>query len=479
MKKLLILLALTPLIFLTNCSVGPDFQNPQIDTLEVYRFDSLNVVDTIAVLKWWELFNDPILDTLILQALDENRDLRIAAARIQEARANLGFTGADRYPKLDIQAGATRGNYGLGMKTAETNNGFFITPVLSWEIDFWGKFARATESAEAQLLASEYSLRKVQVSLISEVIGTYFLLLDYAQRLEISIQTLESRMITLNIIQQRFDKGIIPEIDLNQAQIQKEIAESSVPIFERAFAQTENSLSILLGKNPGIIEKGIPLYEQIVPPDIPVGIPSQLLSRRPDVAEAEFMLMSQNAKVGVAVAQMYPSISLTGILGLASSDLSTLTNGGAAWSISGGLLGPLFNFNKNTARVEVEEARTEQALYQYEKTVLNAFREVEDALIGIETYKKQLESNKRQFAAADNASTLSRDRYNQGVTSYLEVQETERSAFNANLQLSSTKKDFLNSYVKLYKALGGGWLTQEEMENAEAEAQAALEDPQN
>lgn len=467
MRILLILLALTPLIFLTNCSVGPDFQRPQIDTLEIYRFDSLNVVDTIAVLKWWELFNDPILDTLILQALDENRDLRIAAARIQEARANLGFTGADRYPKLDIQAGASRGNYGLGIQFDQTSNNYFVTPVISWEIDFWGKFARATESAEAQLLASEYSLRKVQVSLVSEVIGTYFLLLDYAQRLEISIKTLESRKISLNIVQQRFDKGIIPEIDLNQAQIQKEIAESAIPTYERAFAQTENSLNILLGKNPGIIEKGIPLYEQIVPPDIPVGIPSQLLSRRPDVAEAEFMLRSQNASVGVAVAQMYPSISLTGILGLASSDLSTLTDGGAAWSISGGLLGPLFNFNKNSARVEVEEARTEQALYRYEKTVLNAFREVEDALIAVQTYRMQLESNKRQFAAADNASTLSRDRYNQGVTSYLEVQETERSAFDANLQLSGTKKDYLNAYVKLYKALGGGWLTKEEMEGTE------------
>jgi len=473
MKKFLILIAFTPLLFLTNCAVGPDFQKPQIDTLQVYRYDSLNVIDTLAVLKWWELFNDPILDTLIHQALNENRDLRIAAARIQEARANLGFTGADRYPKLDIQAGAARGNYGVGIKLPETSSNFFITPVLSWEIDFWGKFSRATESAEAQLLASEYSLRKVQVSLISEVIGTYFLLLDYAQRLDISRQTLESRLISLDIIQQRFDQGIIPEIDLNQAQIQKEIAEASIPAYERAYSQTENSLSILLGKNPGVIKNGKPLYEQIVPPEIPVGLPSQLLSRRPDIAEAEFLLMAQNAQVGVAVAQRFPSISLTGILGLASSDLSTLTDGGTAWSISGGLLGPIFNFNKNIARVEVEEARTEQALYKYENTVLNAFREVEDALIGIETYSKQVASIERQFAAADNASNLSRDRYNQGVTSYLEVQETERAAFNANLELSATKKDYLNAYVKLYKALGGGWLTEEEMKESGQAAQEA------
>ena len=242
MRKFLFLLAIIPLFFFSNCAVGPDFQQPQVDTLEVYRYDSLDVVDTLAVLKWWELFSDPILDTLIRQALDQNRDLRIAAARIEEARANLGFTGADRYPKLDIQAGATRGNYTGGIQLQTTGNNFFITPVLNWEIDFWGKYRRAAESAEAQLFASEYTLRKVQISLISEVIGTYFLLLDYAQRLEISKHTLKSREISLDIIQQRFDQGVVPEIDLNQSQIQKEIAEAAVPYYERLLAKTENSL---------------------------------------------------------------------------------------------------------------------------------------------------------------------------------------------------------------------------------------------
>ena len=193
-----------------------------------------------------------------------------------------------------------------------------------------------------------------------------------------------------------------------------------------------------------------------------------------DIAEAEYLLMAQNANIGVAVAKMFPSISLTGMLGIASSDLSTLTDGAAAWSIGGSLLGPLFNFNKNTLRVEIEEARTEQALYNYENTVLIAFREVEDALIEVETYKRQIAANRRQFNAAKNAEYLSQQRYDQGVTSYLEVLDAQRSSFNAALELSEVNKDYLNAYVKLYKALGGGWITQEEMQ--EAEKQAEMDD---
>ena len=471
-NSLLLLIGIPALMYtLSNCSMGPDFQKPKVETPVQYRYDSLKV-DSVATLKWWDLFNDPVLDTLIITALRENKDLLIAISRIEEARASLGFTGADQYPKLDIQADANRGNiqakqFGL----EQTNNAFFIGPVLSWEIDFWGKFRRATESARAQLLASEFSLRTVQISLISEVISTYFLLLDFRQRLEIAQNTLITREKGLNIIQHRFDKGVVAEIDLNQSQIQKEIAAVAIPVFERLAAQTENALRILLGKLPGEIEQGYFLYDQIIPPDIPTGLPSDLLIRRPDIAEAEYLLMAQNANIGVAVAKMFPSISLTGILGIASGDLSTLTDGGAAWSLSGSLLGPLFNFNKNTLRVEIEEARTEQALYNYENTVLIAFREVEDALIEVETYKRQLAANQRQFNAAKNAEFLSQQRYDQGVTSYLEVLDAQRSSFNAALELSEVNKDYLNAYVKLYKALGGGWITQEEMQEAEKQAE--------
>jgi len=261
MKNYLFPLLAMIIIALSSCSVGPDFQKPQIDTLQTYRFDTLKV-DSIANLEWWNLFDDPMIDTLVLTALEQNKDLHIAVARIEEARAGLTFVGADRYPKLDIQAGAGSGNFFGGQKFTDEMTTYSVTPALSWEIDFWGKFRRATESARANLLASEYSLRTVQIGLITEVIGTYFQLLDYQQRLDIANATLKSREESLGIIQQRYDKGIIPELDLNQAQIQREIAAASVPSFERLVSKTENALSILLGKNPGAIENGKSLSEQ-------------------------------------------------------------------------------------------------------------------------------------------------------------------------------------------------------------------------
>jgi multidrug efflux system outer membrane protein len=454
-------------VFLYSCAVGPDFQKPETQVPKYFtNYDSL-AVDTLVNLKWWEIFNDPVLDTLVITALQENKNVNIAIARIEEARANLGFTEADIYPRFDIQGEAKRGNYaGSGIQLDSETNGFFIAPVVNWEIDFWGKFRRANESAQAQYLASEFSLRKIQISLISEVVSTYFLLLDYRERLKISESTLESRIESLRIIQERFNKGIVPEIDLNQAQIQKEIAATTVPLYKRLAVQTENSLSILLGKLPASIKSGAGLDNRDLPPDIPTGLPSQLLVRRPDIAESEYLLQSQNAQIGVAVAKMFPAISLTGLFGLASDDLSTLTVGDPAWSISGTLLGPLFNFGKNTSRVEVEEAKTQQVLYQYEYTVINAFREVEDALIDVQTYKEQLESLTRQYLAAKNAEKLSRMRYDLGVTSYLEVLESERTLFNAELQLSEIRQATFNSYIRLYKALGGGWISKEEYVNA-------------
>jgi multidrug efflux system outer membrane protein len=457
-------------VFLYSCAVGPDFQKPETHVPKYFtNYDSL-AVDTLVNVKWWEIFNDPILDTLVLTALQENKNVNIAISRIEEARANLGFTEADIFPRVDLQGSATRGTYvGGGLKLDSESNGFFIAPVVNWEIDFWGKFRRANESAQAQYLASEFSLRKIQISLISEVVSTYFLLLDYRERLKISESTLESRMASLRIIQERFNKGTVPEIDLNQAQIQKEIAASTVPLYKRLSVQTENSLSILLGKLPVSIKSGTGLENRDTPPDIPIGLPSQLLVRRPDIAESEYLLQVQNAQIGVAVAKMFPAISLTGLFGLASDDLSTMTVGDPAWSISGTLLGPLFNFGKNTSRVEVEEAQTQQAVYQYEYTVINAFREVEDALIDVQTYKEQLEALTRQYVAAKNAEKLSRMRYDLGVTSYLEVLESERTLFNAELQLSEIRQSTFNSYIRLYKALGGGWISKEEYVDAKNE----------
>lgn len=286
--------------------------------------------------------------------------------------------------------------------------------------------------------------------------SAYYQLLDFHHRLEISKETLASREDSLNIIQQRFDRGIIPEIDLNQAQIQREIAAGAIPRYERFIAKTEHVLNLLLGQLPQEIGPGKNLNEQGAPPFIPTAMPSSLLERRPEIQQSLALLHAQNERVGVAVAQRFPAISLTAGLGLASSELSSITNQGGIWTASAGLLGPLFDYDKSKRRVEIEEERTRQALLSYENMVLTAFAEVEDALIEVDTYRRELETNTRKVAAAQNAADLSFERYDKGVSSYLEVLDSQRTLFEVELEFSETKQLYFNAYVKLYKALGMG-----------------------
>ena len=476
MKKLAKIVTLMIIMPLAGCAMGPDFKKPVLETPDNFRFSDSKSKE-IVNLKWWELFDDPVLYSLVVSALTDNKDLRIAASRIEEARAALGFTKADQYPRLDVEGSARTGNF-LGVsRSSTTDKSAYIAPVLSWEIDFWGKYRRSTESARAELMASEYSLRTVQISLISEVVSTYFLLLDYRQRLKISKQTLDSRLYSLDIIQKRFDKGIIPEIDLNQAQIQKEVAAGAIPLYQRLIASTENALSILMGKFPGEIKTGDDLNQQAVPPDIPSGLPSNILERRPDVAEAMYLLKAQTARIGVAQALRFPSITLTGLFGVASSELSSVSKDGDIWLAGGSLFGPLFDFKKSLQRVEIEKERTTQALYRYENRVQIAFREVADGLNDIQTYKTQISAVERKFIAAENAAALSKLRYDKGVTSYLEVLDTERTLFDVGLELSELKQQYYNAHVRLYKALGGGWLTKTEMEQAQNQPEAQKKQP--
>ncbi|EFK09689.1 outer membrane efflux protein, partial [delta proteobacterium NaphS2] len=246
------------------------------------------------------------------------------------------------------------------------------------------------------------------------------------------------------------------------AQIQKEIAASAIPQYERAAVQTENALNILMGKLPESIKTGEGLMKESAPPEIPTGLPSTLLERRPDILQAQYLLASQTANIGVAEAMRFPAISLTGMVGLASSELASITSSGGAWSVGGGLFGPIFEFYKNIRRVQIEEAKTKEVLYFYENTVLIAFQEVDDALVEIDTFRNQKSAVERKVIAAKNANRLAKLRYDKGVSSYLEVLDTERSLFSAQLELSELKQQYLNGYVKLYKALGGGWLDKEE-----------------
>lgn len=455
-------------IMVAGCMVGPSLEKPEVVTEDQFRFDSV-AGDSMINLAWWELYEDPLLDTMIYMALEQNRDVQTALSRIEQAYAVLGVSRADLFPQIGYDVSATYGKpdpSGAGTDAAPL---FVITPNVYWELDFWGKVRRANQAAQEEIYASEEALRQVQVSLIAAVADGYFQLLDYDKRLEISRRTWETRKESLWIIEQRFSNGIIPEIDLNQAQQQEAVAAVAVPFYERMVAHTENYLNVLIGQNPRSLERGR-LDANFDPPEIPIGLPSELLERRPDLIEAERRFYAETARIGVAQAMRFPSITITGLLGVASSDLTKLVSGESVlYSVGGSLLGPIFNWGKNKRRVEIQREVASQALYRYEQTVLNAFREVDDALVDISSYRTEYEARQRQMIASVNAATLSRARYDGGQTGYLEVLETERSMFNAQLEASAVRRYLLSSYIYLYKALGGGWITPQQQQEDAAE----------
>ena len=445
-------------LLLSGCTLTPDYERPALDVPESF-VQPADGGASIANLEWWNLFRDAQLQYLIRTALAENRDLRAALQRILEARALLTFTRADQYPFIDGSGSVSRERPSrILFPGSDTGNNYTLSADLSFEVDLWGKLRRATEAAQSDLLATEAAYRNVTISLVANVASVYFLLRDLDDRLQVSRDTVKSRTESLKIIQARFDKGTVPELDVNQAEIELAIAEAAVSAFERETVQAENALQFLLGRNPGPIQRGQPLKQQVMPSDIPVGLPSELLQRRPDLVEAEERLIAETARIGVAEALRYPSIGLTGSLGLASDDFSDLTDSDAkTWSIASGLFAPIFNSGKLKARAEGQRARTEQVMAAYESALLQAFREVEDSLIAIRTYNAEHAARQRQATAARNASRLSRARYDGGVVDYLEVLDSERSLFNAELDESITLRQYLNSIIELYKALGGGW----------------------
>lgn len=452
------------LLALGGCAAGPDYERPELEVPETY-IQPVEQGESFANTPWWELFQDEQLQALIRIALEENQDLGIAAARVEEFRAVLGVTRADQFPTVDITATGAQaegssnvfpGNLpGIPNEKAEN---YRLSADVFWELDLFGRLRRSTEAARAQLLATEEAQRSITISLVASVASSYMLLRDLDAQLEIARRTEHTRTDSLGIIQARFDKGTVPKLDVNQAEIELAVASAAVAAAERAVTQTENALAILLGRNPGAVPRGQTLEQQTLPPGIPSGLPSELLQRRPDVLASEAELAAQTARIGVAQAARWPSLSLTGALGFESDDLSILTDSGSDfWNAGLGIVQPLFNAGRNKSRVEIEEARTEQALLAYEQTVQRAFREVEDALVAVRTYRTEHEARRRQVAAARSAATLSRARYDGGVSSYLEVLDTERSLFNAELTESQTLRLYINAIIELYKALGGGW----------------------
>lgn len=451
-------LALLAAVALSACTLTPDYQRPELDVPDDYLSPD-PAGESIANLEWWQLFKDPQLQILIRSALEENKDLGVALARIEAARQAVTAVRANQFPFLDISGFAGRGRQSRELVPgAKSDDRFSVFGDLSFQLDLWGELSRATEAARADLLGTEAAYRNVTITLVSDVADLYLVLRDLDERLQISRRTVETRVDSLRIIQARFDKGTVPELDVNQAQIEIAVAESAVATFERQIVQTENALRILLGRNPGPVTRGDSLEDQTFSPNIPAGLPSELLQRRPDVVQAEAQLAAATARIGVAEALRYPSIFLTGRLGVESTDLSDLNSSDAeSWNIGANIFAPIFNSGQLKAQAEAARAQAEQSLLIYEQTLQQAFREVEDALVAIRTYRAEYEAQTRRVVAARNAARLSRARYDGGVVDYLEVLDTERTKFDAELAQSATLQRYFNSIVQLYKALGGGW----------------------
>jgi multidrug efflux system outer membrane protein len=432
---------------------------------------------TIADMKWWEVFEDPYLHALVTSALENNRDLQVAMARINEARGILGVTRPDQFPRLDISGRALRTDASdLSAFPTGLNNDFDVLGRLNFEIDIWGRYASATEAARSQLLSTEYAFRAVTLSLVAQVAQTYLRLLDVDREVVIAQRTVENRHAATVIIDERFKGGYTAKLDLNQAQIQEHDAAAALIALQREQRLLENSLSVLLGDVPHTIERAAsntnPLTLSL--DRIPAGVPAMLLERRPDVRAAEENARSAIMRVGVARAQQYPALTLTGFLGLNSADSSDLFKGDArTWSIGGAALGPLFDFFKSWSRVDAAEAQADQAVKAYEQSVLLAVKDVEDAMVAIRTYHEEQLVRRAQVEAARSANFLSRQRYDNGIASFLEVLNTETSLFSAELQYSFTQQRYLSAIVQLYKSLGGGWELPEDVEGRTMVAQPA------
>ncbi len=444
------------LLMLNACMVGPQFTVPEVESpVHFVNDDILN--DSAISLQWFEILEDPVLLDLIDTALNSNKNVQIAASRIEQSRIYLGMTKADVYPSFGyfFETQGANFNPGTGVKSDFTSHSGGLT--MNWEIDFWGKYRRANEAAKTELLADELARDWVVLTLVADLVDAYYQRLDYKRRLAIAQRTLASRTESLKIIEKKYKRGLYPELDYNQAQIQQATAAKAVPFFRRQLSLTSNRLSTLMGKNVGAFEENSPGDFPLEEIDIPVGLPSDLMLRRPDIQEAAQRLKAQNAKIGVAQAMRFPSISLTGMLGVVSDDLTSLFDAGALYQATGGLLGPVFHFGKNKRRVDLEIEKANQYRLAYEQAVLVAFQEVEDALCSITTMREEYAAIKQQVAAAENAVRLSRKRYDGGVTNYLEVLDSERSFFNSEIAASEVKMQQARAYIQLYKALGGGW----------------------
>lgn len=454
-------------VLLTGCMLGPNYRRPALDIPPSFKFEEKDARET-ANTDWWKEFQDPVLDSLITEAIAHNKDIKIAAANIEQAAGLLTQTRAPLFPQLSYSGNATRSRASelnavpLSPTIPNPMNSFQLLAGASWEIDLWGHVRRLSEAARANLLATQEARRGVILSLVATVANGYIQLLGLDAQLEIAKRTLAAYGDSLKLFSLQFQHGQVSKMTVEQVRSEYQTAAAAIPPIESQIVQAQNALCLLLGRNPGLIERGKSI-SQLALPAVPAGLPSQLLERRPDLTQAEQNLIAANAQIGAAKALYFPTISLSSALGTESSELTNLFKGPSRmWSYTGSFAGPIFTAGAVFGQVKQAEAQQKAALESYENAILRAFGDVENALVSRQKASEQLQAQEALVGALSEYTRLAWMQYNGGYTPYLTVLDAESQLFPAELNLARAKTSELVAFVNIYKAMGGGWIREAE-----------------
>jgi outer membrane protein, multidrug efflux system len=458
-------LTMCALLALPACTLGPDYTRPAVEAPQVFQYATRDAADTVDTL-WWKQFNDPVLDQLIDEALAHNTNVQIAAANVEQAAAVLTQTRSQFFPTVGYNASGQRQRSVEPAFAAQIpnypnpTNAYQALLSASWEIDLWGRIRRQSESAYANVLATDEARRGVILSLVASVANSYLQLRGLDAQLAVAKQTLQTYKESVDLFTLQFQYGQVSQMNVAQAESQYESAAAQIPLIESQIAQTQSSLAVLIGRDPGPIVRGKSVYDLALP-QVPAGVPSALLERRPDLLQAEQQLIAANAQIGAAKALYFPTISLTGGLGSASTELSKLFSGPSrVWSYAGSVVGPIFTFGAVSGQVAQAEAAQSSALLNYQLSIRNAFADVDNALVANQKLQEQLAAQVKLVAALKQYTELARMQYDGGYTSYSTVLQAEQALFPAELNLASIRAQVFGSSVNLYKAMGGGWVAQ-------------------
>ena len=453
-------------VALAGCTVGPDYTRPAVEAPAAFVYEAKDAADT-ANTQWWKQFGDPVLDTLIVEALANNLDVKVAAANVETAVGVLTQTRSGLFPQVGYGATAARQRATeagavpeLARLVPNPQSSYEALLSVSWEVDLWGRIRRLSESARANALATDEARRGVILTLVASVAGNYLTLRGLDEQLAVSKSTLAAYGESLRLYQLQFQYGQVSQMQVSQVQSQYETAAVQIPQIESQIAQTENAINVLLGRNPGPVPRGKSVYDLALP-KVPAGVPSELLTRRPDLVQAEDQLIAANAQIGAANALYFPTISLTGAFGSASADLSKLFSGPAkVWSYAGTVAGPIFSFGAVSGQVAQAEAAQQAALLNYQLSIRNAFADVDNALVANSKLREQLDAQIKLVAALQQYSDLARLQYDGGYAPYSTVLQAEQALFPAELNLAAVRAQLFGSAVNIYKSMGGGWVTQ-------------------